>query len=103
MAKQRVQRPWLPIHKPFDTGRVGKRWDGYQTSRWRRFSQWFKMENPICSIIGCNRETYYTDHITPVVELVRLGRDPYDQNECQALCRMHGDQKTGKEGTKAKG
>lgn len=91
------------MHKPFDSGRVGKRWDGYNTTRWDKFTVWFKMENPICAIEGCNRETYYTDHVTPVVELVRQGRDPYDPNECQPLCRLHHHQKTGREGVASKG
>lgn len=104
MAKTRVQRPWLPTPKPFESGRVGRRWEGYKGQRWRLFSIWFKIENRFCAVQGCGRESYYTDHRTPVLELIGLGRDPYDPTECQPLCRMHGDQKTGSEGaTKKKG
>lgn len=100
LSKKRINRPWLPDHKPFESGRVGQRWDGYKTQRWRKFSIWYKTLHHRCIIDGCNRDTYYTDHITPVVELVRLGRDPYDPAECQPLCRLHGDIKTGSEGAK---
>lgn len=47
-------------------------------------------------------ESYYTDHKTPVLVLIRQGKDPFDQSECQPLCRMHGDQKTGREGAQKK-
>ena len=99
----KVKRPWMPDHKPFETGRVGQRWPGYKTTQWRNFSRWFKMNHPICAVDGCNRETYYTDHVTPVVQLIALGRDPYDESECQPLCRKCGDQKTGREGRASKG
>lgn len=102
MARNKVQRPWLPKPKPFESGRVSARWDGYNTTRWRRFSIWYKTVNPICSIDGCNMESYYTDHKTPVLVLIRQGKDPFDQSECQPLCRMHGDQKTGREGAQKK-
>ena len=100
LSRKRVNRPWLPDHKPFESGRVGQRWDGYKTQRWRKFSIWFKTINPICVVEGCNRGSYYTDHITPVIDLIRHGRDPYDPDECQPLCRLHGDIKTGSEGAK---
>ena len=106
MAKRRVHRPWLPAHKPFDSGRVGQRWEGYKTPRWRKLSILFKSNpaNAICRVEGCGRPTHYTDHVIPVLKLIQMGRDPYDvDNECQPLCRLHGDQKTGSEGAASKG
>lgn len=104
LSKKTIQRPWLPAHKPFESGRVGKRWEGYNTTRWRTVSILFKSLNPVCCVVGCGQPTYYTDHIVPVLQLVHLGRDPYDvYNECQPLCRLHGDQKTGHEGSNERG
>lgn len=102
MAKRKINRPWLPKHRPFDSGRVSSRWDGYNSTKWRKFSKWFKSINKLCVIDGCGRAAYYTDHITPVLLLISQGRDPYDTCECQALCRLHGNKKTGVEGSQAK-
>lgn len=102
LSRKRINRPWIPDVKPFDSGRATNRWEGYQTQRWRKFSRWFKQQHPICSFNECTRDTYYTDHIVPVLTLVNLGRDPYDVDECQPLCRLHGDQKTGMEGSDKK-
>lgn len=96
---KRVQRPWLPIPKPFETGRVKARWPGYNTPRWRKISKLFKEEHPICDMEGCGQPTYYTEHQVPALEC----EDPWDESNFRPRCRYHGDSKTGKEGAKAKG
>lgn len=90
----RIQRPWLPKVVPFETGRVTERWAGYQTPRWRKLSRWFKSNNPLCSVPGCNNATYYTDHVIPALECA----DPWDTSNMQPLCKRHGASKTGSEG-----
>ena len=102
LSKKRINRPWIPAHVPFESGRVGERWEGYKSPRWRKFTRWFKIQHPICCIEGCLRDTYYTDHVVRVVELVRLGRDPYDPEECQPMCKLHHHKKTGGEGSEVK-
>ena len=95
---KRVQRPWLPVHKPFDTGRVTERWPGYKTTRWRKVSRLFKDEHPVCDMPECGRPTYYTEHEVPATSC----SDPWDASNFRPRCKRHGDSKSGKEGAAAK-
>lgn len=52
---------------------------------------------------GCGKPTYYTDHKTPVLQLIEQGRNPLDPNECQPLCWKCGNKKTGHEGKAKQG
>ncbi len=93
------KRPaWLPKRTPFESGRVTKRWDGYNTAQWREFRAWFRNKHPICSVEGCKQPTYYVDHVIPVVDYMAQGGSPVDPANCQPLCFKHGNQKTGHEG-----
>lgn len=96
--EKRVQRPWLPIPKPFETGRHTARWTGYQTQRWRKMSRMFKDENPVCDMPECGRPTHYTEHQVPALAC----DDPWDESNFRPRCRHHGDSKTGKEGARAR-
>lgn len=96
---KKVQRPWLPVPKPYESGRVTTRWEGYKTNRWRKVSRLFKDENPVCDMDGCGQPTYYTEHQVPALQC----DDPWDPSNFRPRCRFHGDSKTGKEGAKAKG
>lgn len=95
----KTKRPvWAGERKPFESGRVTRRWEGYAKPYWRDFSKWFKMANPVCCIPGCHKPTYYTDHKVRVLDWIAQGGDPLDPSNCQPLCYKHGNQKTGKEG-----
>jgi 5-methylcytosine-specific restriction endonuclease McrA len=88
------RKPWQGERKAYDTGRITKRWAGYNTARWRKMSLLFKHEQPICAVEGCEEPTYYTDHIVPALECA----DPYAWSNLQPLCFNCGNSKTGKEG-----
>jgi len=88
------RKPWQGERKAYDTGRITKRWAGYNTTRWRDFSKLFKIVNPICAIEGCEEPTYFTDHIIPVLQC----SDPFALSNLQPLCWTHGHSKSGGEG-----
>ncbi|MBK8195940.1 MAG: HNH endonuclease, partial [Lewinellaceae bacterium] len=76
------ERPaWLPDSKPF-----GRMYRGnnalYNSARWRRFSEAYKRNNPLCSVEGCNNPTAYTDHIQPI----SVGGAVWDMDNIQPLC-----------------
>ena len=89
---------WKGERKPFETGRITARWDGYNTTDWRRFRDAFRSKHPLCCVDGCRQPTYYVDHVVPVVQYMEQGGSPFDESNCQPLCFKHGNVKTGKEG-----
>ena len=94
-----LKRPvWAGERKPYETGRVTARWDGYNKPYWRDFRSSFVQANPLCCVDGCRQPTYYADHIVPVLDYIAQGGSPIDPDNIQPLCYKHGNQKTGREG-----
>lgn len=89
---------WAGQRVAYESSRVTKRWDGYNTTAWRTFTKWFKDCNPVCCVDGCNLPTYYTDHKVRVLDWIEQGGNPLDPANCQPLCYKHGNKKTGQEG-----
>ena len=88
--------------KPFETTRVTARWDGYNTSVWKNFREYFRGKHPLCITPGCGQATYYADHVVPVMQWIEQGGSPIDEGNCQALCWKCGNKKTGREGSSAR-
>ena len=89
---------WASKRIAYESSRVSKRWEGYNGTAWRTFTKWFKDANPVCCVDGCRKPTYYTDHIMPVLQWIAQGGNPLDPANCQPLCYVCGNKKTGKEG-----
>lgn len=89
---------WAGKRIAYESSRVTKRWEGYNTPAWRTFSKWFKDANPVCCVDGCKKPTYYTDHKVRVLDWIAQGGNPLDHANCQPLCYGCGNKKTGKEG-----
>lgn len=84
---------WIgPARKAWD--RHANRWQGYKTNKWKEFSHYFKLANPICATPGCGKASYYTDHINPEDKYT----DPLNPAKCQPLCWDCGNKKTSGEG-----
>ena len=98
LPKNSKRPAWMGERKPFDSGRITARWEGYNKQYWIKFRDAFRASNPICCVEGCRQPTYYVDHKDPVLQLIAQGRNPLDPNECQPLCFKHGNKKTGHEG-----
>ena len=95
----KYKRPvWAGERKPFESGRVTKRWEGYAKPYWREFSIAFKKQNPYCCVEGCRQPTYFADHKVRVLDWIAQGGNPLDPANIQPLCYKHGMQKTGREG-----
>lgn len=79
---------WKPKQRdprPFEN-RNTNRWEGYQTTRWRRESLAFLQSHPLCA--ECKRKgrtvgAQVTDHIIPAL----VCPDPWDKQNWQALCK----------------
>ena len=61
---------------------------GYGTERWKRYSEWFRMANPLCA--SCGGPAQHVDHVQPVSG----GEDDplfWEARNHQSLCeRCHG-------------
>lgn len=72
----------------------------YQSHRWHRLSLDFRKANPLCAAclkIGIVELAECTDHIIPLTEWIRMGRDPYDISNLQSLSNSCHSKKTYKE------
>lgn len=68
------------------------------TRRWRVLrASVLRHANYECEVDGCEREAVAVDH----VQRVSAGGAPYDEANCQALCKPHHDAKTAAEGAAA--
>lgn len=89
-----------PRRKPHGWQRGGRT----ESSRVTGTRQWRVLRERVkrragyeCEIDGCEAEAIAVDHITPV----SAGGEPYDEANCQALCKRHHDAKTAAEGAAA--
>lgn len=65
----------------------------YNSTKWRKFSKQFKVDNPLC--VKCLQEgrttpSYYTDHI----KSINSGGAIWDKTNLQALCKSCNASKT---------
>ena len=93
------KRPvWAGERVPFESGRITKRWNGYNTKAWKDFRVWFRVAHPICDEPGCGQPTYYADHKVRVLDWIAQGGNPFDVDNINPKCFKHGNIKTGHEG-----
>lgn len=99
MPTHKSSRPvWAGERVPFESGRVTKRWDGYNKKAWRDFRAWFRVAYPLCDVPGCGQPTYYADHTVRVLDWIAQGGNPLDVSNIKPKCFKHGNIKTGHEG-----
>lgn len=74
-------------------------YDLYHSTRWRRTSQLYRKDNPLCEQClrdkDCNKTTIVrlgtsVDHIVALKD----GGNPWDWNNLQTLCALHHNRKT---------
>lgn len=62
----------------------------YNSAAWKRTRRTV-LDRDGHECVRCHQEANSVHHITPMVELLRLGRDPLDESECVTMCRScHG-------------
>lgn len=84
------------VHKQVDERRGSAHSRGY-TGEWKRAREAYLRDNPLC--VHCRADHCITpatvvDHVVPHKGNMRLF---WDQNNWQALCKMHHDRKTATE------
>ncbi len=62
----------------------------YRSKAWRDRSTRYRREHPICEWPGCGRPSAETDHILSLTD----GGEPLADENLQALCHRHHDEKT---------
>jgi len=105
-APKKIKRSWVPERKPFSRP-VDFSWF-YNQTKWRKFSKKYRQNNPIC--VECEAKGIVSpaevcDHIDGIKTILKEGRDPMDEKECQSLCHPCHNSKSGREahGKKIKG
>ena len=72
----------------------------YDTKLWRALRETVLREQPICATEGCTRVSKQCDHIIPKrIWCDEQGKDFYDRENLQGLCRECHTEKTSKENT----
>lgn len=71
--------------------RTYKKGNLYNSSRWKRFSRWYRKDNPFCVV--CDRLADDVDHITPIEE----GGSLYGEDNLQSLCKSCHAKKSAKD------
>jgi 5-methylcytosine-specific restriction endonuclease McrA len=85
---------WLPKRKMHE--RIVDNEGFYNSSKWRKFSRFYKDNHPLC--IECEREGLVgpadvTDHIIRI----EAGGDKWSEDNMQSLCNQHHNSKSGRE------
>ena len=93
---KRSIRPWVPVALSGIANR--ERDPFYHTNAWRKASERFLTDNPLCS--ECNKsglliKANITDHIIPK----DVCKDPWEQDNWQPLCRKCHSTKSAKDKT----
>jgi 5-methylcytosine-specific restriction enzyme A len=94
-APKKVTRPWVKQSAPFERERTVKDFD-YNARAWRNKAKAHKAAHPFCA--ECERQgivtaVAHTDHIKPI----KIGGDPWDDDNLQSLCKRCHDVKSAKE------
>ena len=72
----------------------------YQSARWHRFSKQYLKENRLCKLClqrGITSIALVVDHVTPLIQWVEMGGDPYDLKNLQPLDKSCHSKKTREE------
>ena len=94
----RLSRPWVPVVLSGVVNRV--RDPFYHTNAWRKASERFLADHPLCSECIKKQDGYLvqakvTDHIIPK----DICKDPWDDTNWQPLCRECHSKKSAKDKT----
>ena len=96
---KKIQRPWLQQRAPFERERHANDFD-YNGRKWRNLRKRILEANPLCVACKANgivRQATVLDHEPQAKELIRTGRDPYDEQYLQPLCGKCHNSKSGRE------
>lgn len=90
----KVNRNWKPERVSFQRGKSNYAF--YNSTAWRKISKAYKDKYPLC--VKCELEnkitpSEYTDHIVRIED----GGDKFSEDNLQALCSFHHNQKSGRE------
>ena len=81
-------------HKPKQPKRTDDSF--YHTPRWRRFSKWYRTNNPLCAKCLEGGYTKLADLVDHIIE-IRDGGAKFDVNNVQSLCLSCSNTKTAHE------